>query len=369
VFILGVLLTIFFTSTAATTTAHADEIDVLLIPNWSTRSVWAFSPIDGSLISDQFIPDTGLFINPRKAIHSGSGTVLVSDQTKATIEEFASDGSHIRTVASPTTHGLDNIRGIAVRDDHVYVCVFADPTNPLRNSIQRINLETGAQSTWASVNIASPHDIVFRSSDALVSNSSSDRVERFSHSGSWFGTFAATGQPATFGLPIQITLRSNNNVLLASVLSMRGVHEYTSIGQHVRSFDTEPSGGAGLRAVWPLDNGLWLYTSNNSQLGLGTLNTTTGIYTPMISDSGFYGISRAVLPIETPPPVPCLCDRDGDGFITISDYFIYLNDFFAQLGSSGTADLNDDGEVTVEDFFIFLNCLPDIAASSPCPEE
>lgn len=352
-----------------TKNAHADQIDVLLIPNWTTRTVWAFSPTDGSLISDQFIPDTGLFTNPRKAIHSGNGTVLVSDQTRATIEEFSSTGQHIRTVASPSTHGLDNIRGIAVKDNHVYVCVFAEPTNPLRNSIQRINLETGAQSTWTSINIASPHDIVFRSADALVSNSSSDRVERFGLNGNWFGTFAATGQPATFGLPIQITLRTNGNVLLASVLHVRGIHEYTAIGQHVRSFDSEPSGGAGLRAVWPLDNGQWLYTTNNAELGLGTLNTTTGVYTPIIHDDGFYGIARALLPIEPPPPPPpCPCDRDGDNFITISDYFHFLSEFFAQLGSSGSADLNNDELVTIEDFFQYLACLPEISISEPCPE-
>jgi len=68
-----------------------------------------------------------------------------------------------------------------------------------------------------------------------------------------------------------------------------------------------------------------------------------------------------------PVVTPCPCDRDGDGFQTVSDYFAYLTEFFAQLGGPGSADLDGDGTVTVGDFFVFLNCLPAISISAPCP--
>lgn len=67
------------------------------------------------------------------------------------------------------------------------------------------------------------------------------------------------------------------------------------------------------------------------------------------------------------PDCPCPCDIDGDGSQTISDYFSYLTNFFAQLGGPGSADFDGDGEVTVSDYFAFLGCLPAIAASQSCP--
>lgn len=53
-----------------------------------------------------------------------------------------------------------------------------------------------------------------------------------------------------------------------------------------------------------------------------------------------------------PPTIPC--DIDGDGIVTITDYFAFLNAFFSQ---SPAADMNGDGHVTIEDYFYFLNCF------------
>lgn len=64
---------------------------------------------------------------------------------------------------------------------------------------------------------------------------------------------------------------------------------------------------------------------------------------------------------------PCPCDRDGDGIKTISDYFVFLNEFFSQLGGPGSADVDGDGTVTIGDYFVFLGCLEAISMSEPCP--
>ena len=63
----------------------------------------------------------------------------------------------------------------------------------------------------------------------------------------------------------------------------------------------------------------------------------------------------------------CPCDTDNDGQQTISDYFAFLTDFFAQLNGPGSADFDGDGTVTIADYFAFLNCLPNIAAGDVCP--
>ena len=63
----------------------------------------------------------------------------------------------------------------------------------------------------------------------------------------------------------------------------------------------------------------------------------------------------------------CPCDFNNNGTHEIGDYFAYLTAFFAQLGGPGSADFDDDGTVTIGDYFAFLSCLPEIAASTPCP--
>ena len=62
----------------------------------------------------------------------------------------------------------------------------------------------------------------------------------------------------------------------------------------------------------------------------------------------------------------CPCDRDGDGYITISDYFTFLTEFFAQLGGPGSADIDGDGEVTIGDYFEYLNCIEAMARRARC---
>lgn len=86
------------------------------------------------------------------------------------------------------------------------------------------------------------------------------------------------------------------------------------------------------------------------------------------------GFTTAVLdflfahPKPPPPPLPpCPCDRNGDQTQAVDDYFAYLTEFFSQFNGPGTADLDGDGEVTISDYFEFLNCLPAIAASEACP--
>jgi len=56
----------------------------------------------------------------------------------------------------------------------------------------------------------------------------------------------------------------------------------------------------------------------------------------------------------------CPADLDGDGVITVADYFIFLTAFFEQLNSAPpaagpSADVNCSGEVNIEDYFDFLN--------------
>jgi hypothetical protein len=49
--------------------------------------------------------------------------------------------------------------------------------------------------------------------------------------------------------------------------------------------------------------------------------------------------------------LPCRCDTNADGSITIDDLFLYLNLYF-----TGDADIDGNGSTTIDDLFLFLNC-------------
>jgi hypothetical protein len=117
----------------------------LLIPDWDNDRVCAFSPVDGSLINANFIPtNRDLFDSPKHALPTPSGTILVSDQLKDAIHEFDGFGSYIRTVANLPNNGIDNIRGMAIREGKLYVTVGS---GTYQNTIQRFNLDGTGQET------------------------------------------------------------------------------------------------------------------------------------------------------------------------------------------------------------------------------
>jgi hypothetical protein len=101
--------------------AAGEPPTVLLIPDSFRENIWAFSPVDGALISNDYVPDNGLMSQAICAIGSPSGTILVSDELLDRVIEITPTGQLIRIVIGPKD-GLDGPFGIEVRDGAVYVC-------------------------------------------------------------------------------------------------------------------------------------------------------------------------------------------------------------------------------------------------------
>jgi len=57
---------------------------------------------------------------------------------------------------------------------------------------------------------------------------------------------------------------------------------------------------------------------------------------------------------DPPSPPVDLADIDGDGVVTIDDFFLFMSLFFS---NDPRADINGDGIVTIEDYFSFLSCF------------
>ena len=251
---------------------------VLLIPDSANSRVSAFSPVAGSMIDLNFIPDDGPLGNstlddPRNAIGSGRGTIFVSDEDADAVFEYGFDGNLIGTFAD-ATQGLGGVRGIAVNGDSLYVNSTAGT-----DSVQEFNLVTGVQSTWTTTNLASQIDIHFRDNDVLISNFFSDNVERYDLDGNFLSTFVDGNGTDGVDFPQQIHEASNGDILVAGLSTPEGIYRYDASGNLLSYTDV-----GSIRGLYELQNGNILFTS--VAFGVVALEPSTGQLTQIASPGG-----------------------------------------------------------------------------------
>ncbi len=267
------ILLVVLTVGVLATSASAEGL--LLIPDSGNDNVWAFDPFDGSLVSNNFIPDDGRLSLPITPVDTGNGTIIVSDQSADAIFEYGYDGSYIRTIADNPGSGIDNVRGIAVHNNHIYACVDGGTTP---DSIQRFNMDGTGQTTWAT-GIGSAWYIKFRDNDVLVSNSTGDLIERFSFAGSMLAPFHDSDGVAGIDFPQQLFQTGSGNIFAAGFSTPAGIYEYDSTGTELNYFDIDLA----IRGVWELGNGKLLYTGGTR---VGTYDTVTGETIDVINELG-----------------------------------------------------------------------------------
>ncbi len=245
--------------------------NLLLIPDSTADRVSAFDPFDGSLVNLDFIPDNGSLSTPINAIASGRGTIFVSDQIADAVFEYNFDGSFVGTVLD-NSNGLDNVRGIAMFRNELYVTVAS---GSLAGTVQRYDL-MGGQATFASG--IDPFDIYFRANDALVSNIADENIESYALDGTYNGPFHDSDGVGGIDFPEQIHEALNGDVLVAGFSPPAGVYRYDSMGNQINYFDV---GGA--RGVYELGNGNLLFTTGSGVFSLdqatgATVQIATGSY-------------------------------------------------------------------------------------------
>ncbi|MEP0767274.1 MAG: PEP-CTERM sorting domain-containing protein [Fimbriimonadia bacterium] len=258
---------------------------MLLVPDSTADVVHGFDPYDGIYVG-VVIPFYSGFSTPINAIDSTRGTIYVSDQVADAIYEFDYSGNYIRTITNLASSGVDNIRGIAIRDGYLYVTNGSGTWN---NTIQRFDLDGGSQSTFASTNLSSPFDVYFRENDVLVSNSSSDDIEWFDLAGGYLGKFVDSTGAGNVNFPEQIARRANGNVLVAGFSPAIGIYEYDSEGVLLNFY----AFGNGNRGVYELGNGDIMFTDGN---GVYRIDSVTGSLVTLKTGGSFRFIEWAPVP-------------------------------------------------------------------------
>ena len=268
--------------------AAADNL--LLIPDISTttgKRVLAFSPVDGSLVNANFIPRDAVHLtSPKDVVPSGNGTLLVSDQVMNAVYEYSYSGAYLRTVTSQATSGIQNLRGLAVHNNQIYVTVGA---GTLTNTVQTFAMDGTALGAFATSHFNSPYDIIFRSGDALISNQGTNTIDRYDLSGNYLSTFPASGVK----FPQQITQEASGNLLVGGFSAPAGIYEFDASGNKVGLYS-----GASLfpRGAYELGNGNVLFTDGTS---VREYNRATNAITTSFTGGNFNYIQLANV---TPEP-------------------------------------------------------------------
>lgn len=269
--------------------AMSASAGVLLVADSGNDTVWALDPMDGSVINNALIADATRFGTPTTAIDSGRGSIFVSDQITDGVYEYDYAGNYLGTFAD-SAQGLDNVRGITVHNNQLYVTVAG---GALSGTVQRFDMDGSNQTTWAS-GIGSPWWVQFRGNDVLVSDSGDDNVERFDVNGNPLGALVDGDGVTSIDFPREIYELPNGNLLVGGFSPPSGIYEYDSNGNQVGNYAT----AFGVRGVWLLGNGKYLFTSGTI---MGTYDPMSGLTEELMNLSGasFQHISFSALPEPT----------------------------------------------------------------------
>jgi hypothetical protein len=258
-----------------------------IIPCITRKSVWAFDYNTGDLVDTAFIPNTEPALNfPRSVLQMSRTNILVADGNSDVVQLFDTSGAYIRVLAplgGLNNAILDNIRDVAFHPNGTLLVTNWGTVGNSYNTVQQFTSTGAFIGTFATTNLNSPYNMLFRSNDFLVSNSSGvNDICRFDkNTGAYLGNFLTSA----LNFPIQMISLPGGKVGVAEFSGvLSGIRIYDSLGVLTDTL----KGAQGIRGVWKLPNGNFLATG----LGVFEVNGTTGaLVRTIVSGSLLYNFS------------------------------------------------------------------------------
>ena len=263
---------------AAVALASAAQAQFVVTYNATTDTLVAFSPVDGSLISANFMP---VAATVQVGAIDVNGEIWSSEQTGDRVVRYDSSGN-VLGVIGPTFPGggFDNIRGLQLINGTVYVTNDGTANGATADSLVLLDTAGNHLSTVALTNSVSPFCVIPFQGDLLVSGSSNSQdIFRYTLAGAPVGTFHDS---ASLNFANQISLASDGNVWVNCLTSTSVVKLDATTGAPLLSF----TAGSG-RGVYELQNGNVLWTSSN---GASVYNMSTATSTQVLA-GGMYQLN------------------------------------------------------------------------------
>lgn len=215
-----------------------------------------FDPFDGSIVQANYLQwgDLGTGGSTAKEALQVGNQIWVSDQIRDVIYRFNLDGSHIATI--PNT-GLDNIKGMEVVGDQVWVTNAGSNNGSSGNSIVFIDIAS-ATVAGSVATTGSLFDLISYNGQLLGSNITGEDLEIYDLAGNFVSVFHNSDGLSGIDFPQQMFAKANGNVLAAGFSAPSGVYEYDSMGNSLGIFAGD---GFGPRGVLELGNGEIMWTN------------------------------------------------------------------------------------------------------------
>jgi hypothetical protein len=240
---------------------------------------------DGTLVNDNFINLSALNSGTPKGLTKVGDEIWVTDQIRDRVDRFTLEGVWIDSIGGRIPGGgLDNIRGIGVVGNEVWVANAGTANTAPGNSIVRFD--------FAGTNLGhflvdgSPWEPIVYNNEVLLSFSAAggflSRIERYDFNGVALGSWNTAGE---LNFIQQIAAMSNGHILAAAFSNatgglQNGVYEYNTNGVVVGPVGG--SLGSGPRGVGQLNNGNIMWTSGG---GVFITDVTTGTATNIVTGS------------------------------------------------------------------------------------
>jgi hypothetical protein len=351
----------------------ASAESLLLVGDSTGDKFWAFSAVNGALVSDNYIPDDGQMAQPRQCVRLPSGTWYIAEpgvglgcSASDGVIEHSAPGVFVRRVQDQST-GICDVNAICVRDGKVWIGRGDSIPNSAGglNGIYSMNLDgTGL------VAVARPPGMVslrgmgpvaggFVVSDYSTSSSgAANRLLRISTDGQSVSVFH---QPEAGGLqfPQQVSPLPNGGVVVAGFSGNPGLYFFNADGTPASTPYYRTQGPTWTvispRGCYPLENGKVLYAGG----------TVVGVVDPVMQEeviivNAVSGTGAAIANFSAVSRIDiaeCPADFNDDGAVDGNDLGFLLASWGA---TGGSADLNVDGTVDGNDLGLLL------AAWGPC---
>ncbi len=255
----------------AISTASAQPPAVMM-PDSTNNRIVLFDPFNGSVVNSNYFP-LPASTTPIHAMQVNN-EIWVSMQVGDRVERYSLTGSFLGQIGGGPSGGLDNIRGMGLINNTVYVTNGgAANGSPGSNAVVMFNTSGGSLGSFLASGSSSPFGVFSHQGNMLVSSSSAnDDIHRYTLAGASLGTFHNT---TALNFAEQMTLAVNGDILTAGFSTNNVVRLDPNTGALLSSF-----AASGARGVYQLGNGniLWSSGAGVSVFDVG-LGTSSSVYT------------------------------------------------------------------------------------------
>lgn len=275
--IAGATLGLFFGSVAA-------QAQVLAMPDSTNNRLVTFSATNGALLNAELFALAGG--TPVHALGVGN-EIWVSEQIGDRVSRWGADGSFLGQIGGGATGGLDNVRGMGLVGNTVYITNAGAANGAPGAAVVMVSTSGAAMGSFATATTApSPFGVLAYQGGLLISSSSAnDDVHRYSLAGTPLGTFHNS---TTLNFAEQMVYATNGDILVAGFSSNNIVRLNAATGAVLTTY-----AAAGARGLAQLGNGNLMWTSG---AGAFVLDINTGASTQVYSGGGRYLEAITVVP-------------------------------------------------------------------------